>query len=469
MRDSGLLHRATNLRVHGWALLSAMAAFSALNPLNITKRSSRTQYSELPFHERTHPRYIDDEKYEDPETSEDDSDYSSYPSSPGSSRETSGSYSSNRPMIRRKLTGTPRSKAYKLPPRIVRYLCLTLISTVIIFILTLVRMSVVSSRRVEVGDFGERPAPPPPQWESFEFLSRYYGGIRTLVPGSENKPEYPLPEDEPLALNHTLIKESTVPIRNVSASHSFEAYKDQTTNAYLAEYAPVQECFLDAKSTVPVPQLQFYNGRPSGFPENVMGSYDLLRLPEDVCFERYGRLGPYGLGYGLRNGGTGTGEHGDLEGSETVWANDQVDYRNVNWGDAQKRCYKVNAARFEPKVPIVDAPTTFSILTKDDIQKRDVQNAGVEGSNSTTRPQKFVPRTAVVIRSWDNFDYREEDILHLRAMISELSLGSGGEYDVHLLVQVKDEGKHPIWADEATYQQHLEDSVPEEFHGITTL
>jgi hypothetical protein len=445
-----------------------MAALNALNPLNITKRASRTQYSELPFHERP-SRDIDDEKYEEPETSEDDSDYSSYHTSPVSSRETSGSYSSNRPMLKRKSAGTRRSKTYKIPQRIVRYLCLALISTLVIFMISLVRMSIVSSRKIEVGDLGERPPPPPPLWESFDFLTRYYGGIRTLVLSSANKPEYPLPEDEPPISNQTLIKESTIPVRNVSASQPFQPYTDQTTEAYLAEYVQVQECFLDAESTVRVPPLQFYSGRPSGFPENVMGSYELLGLAEDICFERYGRLGPYGLGYGLRNGGTGTGEHGDIEGSEAVWANGYVDYRKVNWGEAQKLCYQANTARFETKTPYVQGPKTFSIFSDGHFDKRNIPATGIQKSNSTAPPHKLLPRTAVVIRSWDDFEYREEDIMHLRAMISELSLGSGAEYDVHLLVQVKDEAKHPIWADENTYQQHLKDSVPEEFHDITTL
>jgi hypothetical protein len=351
----------------------------------------------------------------------------------------------------------------------VRYLCLALISTIVIFILSLIRLSIESSRRVEAGDFGDRPPPPLPQWESFEFLTRYYGGIRSLVPSSENRPEYPSLEDERPISNQTLAKETTVQIRDVPTSKPFNAYKNRTSKSYLAEYAPVQECFLDPKSTIRVPQLQFYNGRPSGFPENVMGSYDLLGLPKDVCFERYGRLGPYGFGYGLRYGGTGAGQYGEMEGAEAVWADNLVDYRDVNWGDAQKRCYLANAARFQPKSPNVEAPTTFSVLSKDDLQKRGKETAALEWSNSTNQPKKFLPRKAVVIRSWDDFEYREEDILQLRAMISELSLGSGGEYDVHLLVQVKDEGKHPIWADAATYQTHLAESVPEEFHGITTL
>jgi hypothetical protein len=209
-----------------------------------------------------------------------------------------------------------------------------------------------------------------------------------------------------------------------------------------------------------------------------MGSYDLLGLPEDICFERYGRLGPYGHGYALKYGGTGTGEHGDMEGSEAVWEGqdetiNQVDYRRVNWGDAQKRCHQANAARFEAKHRVEEPLNTFSVVDQEDdiLERREEYDKALSAlrSNSTVTPKKLLPRTAVVIRSYDDFVYSEEDVLHLRAMISELSLGSGGEYDVHLLVQVKDEAKHPIWADDETYQEHLNASVPEEFRGITTL
>ncbi|RFU36033.1 hypothetical protein B7463_g370, partial [Scytalidium lignicola] len=79
-----------------------MAGFKDLNPLKVAKRASRTQYSGLPTHEIPRRRDIDEEKYES-EYSEDDDDYSSYPSSPErTSRETSDSYSSSRPILQKK-------------------------------------------------------------------------------------------------------------------------------------------------------------------------------------------------------------------------------------------------------------------------------------------------------------------------------------------------------------------------------
>jgi hypothetical protein len=453
-----------------------MAGFGSFNPLEITKRSFRSQYPDRPILKYTHSRDLDLEKHGQQDDSEDDSDYSSYPSSPASSRETSGSYSSSRPILRKPSTGTrrPVSTLYRLPNRIVRYLCCALISTIVIFMLSLVRMSIVSSNKVQIGDLGERPPPPPAPWESFAFLTRYYGGIRTLLPASENQPEYPLSIDEPELSGDMPIEETPIPVREVPVSKPFLAYVNHTSKSYLAEYAPVQECFLDAASTIKIPSLQYYQGRPSGFPENVMGSYVLLGLAEDICFERYGRLGPYGFGYSLKAGGSGTGQSGEMEGSDAVWKDgselNQVDYRGVDWADAQKRCFIANSGRFEQNTTFTELPTAVAVIRDEiSVDKAGQSDYGLKSDPNATGKKKLLSRTAVVIRSWDEFEYREEDILHLRSMISELSLGSGGEYDVHLLVQVKDEAKHSIWADEDTYQKHLRESVPEEFHGITTL
>lgn len=47
-------------------------------------------------------------------------------------------------------------------------------------------------------------------------------------------------------------------------------------------------------------------------------------------------------------------------------------------------------------------------------------------------------RTAVVLRSWIDKQYTEDDIHFVRSMVTELSLMSGAEYEVILLVDAKD-------------------------------
>jgi hypothetical protein len=59
--------------------------------------------------------------------------------------------------------------------------------------------------------------------------------------------------------------------------------------------------------------------------------------------------------------------------------------------------------------------------------------------------------------------------MYVRSLISVLSLASGGRYDVHLLVQVKDEGNNPIWADAASYERVIRERIPREFRGLVTL
>jgi hypothetical protein len=77
-------------------------------------------------------------------------------------------------------------------------------------------------------------------------------------------------------------------------------------------------------------------------------------------------------------------------------------------------------------------------------------------------------RTAILLRSYTGKEYTENDKQVIRAMISELSLKSGGEYEVFLLVHVKDRDLR-IFDDPETYQYVLQENIPAEFHGMTVL
>jgi hypothetical protein len=353
-----------------------------------------------------------------------------------------------------------------------------LILTLMIFCAALVRMGYKSQN--EVHRSGDPPPPPPKVWESFPFLTRYYGGIRTLMPFAENKPEYPRGEDESPRTNAT--EAHKLASRTLPSSKTFNPYPDYHSDAYTQEFGLVKKCYLDKAATIQIPSLQYYEGRTSGFPDNVLGDYDILGLQKDICFERYGRLGPYGHGYGVRLGGLGSGYNGDREGIDDIWRDlPQADYRKVDWGAAQGRCFDANAGRFSSASPysIKGVATSEEIgqveeampetePPKIDTNITTVHNTSASIAGRDASPKKKLHRTAVVVRTWDTYAYGEDDILYLRALIAELSLGSAGEYDVHLLVQVKDETV-PIWADDDAYQEHLQKSVPEEFWGMATL
>ncbi|KAI9871027.1 MAG: hypothetical protein M1830_003521 [Pleopsidium flavum] len=368
---------------------------------------------------------------------------------------------------------------YRLPNSIIRYLCLALISTVVILILALIRMSWTSSRRLELGPLTGRP-PAPAQWESFPFLERYYGGIRTLVQREQNIPEYPRDNDE----DETSTKESDIDstqakrqTEQLQSNQPFDPYPNYQSDEYLSRYASVKECFLDAKGTIRIPPVHSYVGVPQGLPDAVMGSNEVMGIHDDVCFERYGKLGPYGYGYSIKRGGIGAGLSGDRDGADDVWKDfNEVDYTDIRWADVQERCIAGNAQRFvqkpEPKENQFQSMAMAEPDPQSGVHHRDVSSPDTTLRNTTTTTEvsskELLPRSVVMIRTWWDFNYSEEDILYLRSLISELALLSGGEYTVHFLIHVKDDNAQ-IWADEDMHQSVLSNALPEEFRGMGTL
>jgi hypothetical protein len=344
--------------------------------------------------------------------------------------------------------------------------------------MSLTRLHWSSIKDVQSGRFNLL-APPPP-WEKFPFLKRYHGGIRTLVTKAENKPEYPTKEDDELIFK-AIEANKTVLVRRTPPSEVFDPYSTKGGSSGAA--VSKQECFIDAEKSIRIPQLRVLNGVPQGMPDPVMGSHSLFGLRDDICFERFGRLGPYGLGYSKKMGGSGAGMEGDRDGVELVWERDDyVDYNLVRWGEATRACEEANRNRFEEKPqgkkhfyqtmaaggPADEASssrTGFGLKTSADLKS---QTTDSNDTLTTRATERLLPRTAVLIRTWHDYTYDEEDLFYLRALITELSLHSGGEYTIHFLIHVKDDNLQ-IWADDNTYGRVLNESLPEEFHGMGTL
>lgn len=449
------------------------------------RRQGQNNTSSLPTYERvgspTKERSSDDYGY-DYDYSDDDylsSDYSPASSEYGS-RQSSISGTSSALMLPRRTPATVRQRVrrlypYRLPGRPARYLALVIISSLVIMAFTLVRASQVENMRIAQGGY-KKPPPPdsPPAWEKFPMLSRYYGGLRTLVSTAENEPEYPRFGG---AASSQVGKEKQP--RELPSSKAFVS--EHPGSIFASSPEEVQTCFLDAENTIEVPAIRYYDGRPRGFPEHVLGSYDDLSLPSDICFDRFGRYGPYGLSYSARQGGVGRGDVGDTEGADAMWSETpQVDYRRVDWADAQRRCYQANAGRFGP---LSTGPTgRHGFHVDEDAQHTtdkgpEAQEAAVApGFSDAAVPEgragdstQTTNRTALVLRCWHDMEWHADEIMYVRSLISELSLASGGRYDVHLLVQVRDESRNPVWADEGSYERLIRDRVPREFRGLVTL
>ncbi|KAF2018224.1 hypothetical protein BU24DRAFT_421239 [Aaosphaeria arxii CBS 175.79] len=480
-------------------------------PLSVSKRKQK--YNEVPNHDLEDGDY-DEKRY--------DSDDESYVSSADSTPYASRAASATHPPRRRSISKPAVSAySYRNPRAFTRYLGLAVGTTLLLFMLFLTNASVSSIKNVQLGL--KKPPPPPRVWEAFPFLKRYHGGIRTLTPREKNVPEYPTKQDiDPDApeSDNTVkkAKEKRADGSKIPPSEEFNPFPDYKSIGYVDIYGPVEPCYLDDKNTIKIPPMQAYKGVTAGTPDNVMGSYELFGLRDDVCFERFGRLGPYGLGYSRKYGGTGAALEGDREGIEKVWRDvPEVDYRNVNWGEVTRRCFEKNKARFKPapagrglssiKEPteekdvkdnkekreevvskpavdipateVAESPTQTPVATAEKLAKENVEKTAEKAAESVAEKptiqaqpkaehRHLLPRTAVLIRTWWDYNYDDEDLLFLRSLIAELSIQSGGEYDVHFLVHVKDDDKQ-IWGDEEVYQEVLKKSLPKEFWGMGTL
>ncbi|KAL2758168.1 hypothetical protein ACRALDRAFT_1074874 [Sodiomyces alcalophilus JCM 7366] len=282
-------------------------------------------------------------------------------------------------------------------------------------------------------------------WIIYKHLNGYFSGLKSLVPIEEHVPEWPNPD-------------YTGPITVAKSRHSvpapepFRPYPDYNSEEYLAKHPPVVECYLDEGAT-PVPDIHAFPGVPQPHPDPAFGDYKIFGMRDDVCFDRFGRYGPYGLGYGRHEGGTGQGMDTEHAGAEAVWANTgKIDYSRVDWGGAQQRCVSRNAQRF------VD-------MAGDD---RESPLSGSDRDYGDQNGIRKIERQAVLVRTYVGYRWTPHAVLNFRAMISELSLKSGGEYTVHFLLHVKDRNA-PIWADRSVVQRILAENVPPEFHSICTL
>jgi len=160
------------------------------------------------------------------------------------------------------------------------------------------------------------------------------------------------------------------------------------------------------------------------------------------------RYGPYGFGE-----------------EKDDYKRQKVDWDKVDWGQLQNDCFERNRHRFPvPAIPFDDSRTTKPRLTFRHFAK----------IPEIRHWHEFEPsrRTAIVVRAWRGFKYLPEDMHYLRSLVVETALKSGGEYQVILLVDMKDyDGyENNIFASEEAYKKGLEDAgVPPEFRSITLL
>ncbi|KAK0826479.1 hypothetical protein LTR73_006344 [Friedmanniomyces endolithicus] len=177
---------------------------------------------------------------------------------------------------------------------------------------------------------------------------------------------------------------------------------------------------------------------PHGYPAAILGDAIAVNADGSHCFDRYNRFGPYGYGQG---------ERGEVEG----WQRPVVkpDWSSVRWDQLQEQCLESNRERYAANArqpTLLHPDTSFPVSAKREQPSKRMTPA-------------YHPRTAVLLRTWQGYDYTENDLQAIRAMITELSLFSGA---------VGDHGVN-VTSNPQVYADILSESVPREFRSIAVL
>ncbi|KAL4820355.1 hypothetical protein BDW67DRAFT_172598 [Aspergillus spinulosporus] len=92
----------------------------------------------------------------------------------------------------------------------------------------------------------------------------------------------------------------------------------------------------------------------------------------------------------------------------------------------------------------------------------------VDWNEDDAMSQHHEKRTAVILRAWHNMMWTENMQQYVRSLVMELSLHSGGEYEVFLLTHVKD-NEIPLYAadGDSNAQSLKEKFIPREFWDMT--
>jgi hypothetical protein len=128
---------------------------------------------------------------------------------------------------------------------------------------------------------------------------------------------------------------------------------------------------------------------------------------------------------------------------------------NVNWAALQSQCVQENIDRFDMSPRPMPGGPHYQHLA------HDAYNYGIDGGAPVTR-------SAVIFRSYNGMLYTQDMLRMMRSVIMELVLGSGGEYEAYLLVQIKNDPS-PIFENDTAYEEAIQKNVPREFWNITVL
>ncbi|KAJ9658855.1 hypothetical protein H2201_007636 [Coniosporium apollinis] len=271
----------------------------------------------------------------------------------------------------------------------------------------------------------------PNRWETFPVEEGFYtdSGIQLLDKSASTYPE------------------PYTPIPDYNSAEWQQQWKGEYQSCEGPRGLPLNESSQDI--------IHAYRGPPAGFPEPSAGSFEAIGIHDNVCFDRYSRYGPYGF----------LNKDVDVSGWTTP---EKLYWRGVKWGELQNQCLERNQNRYAEHAR--SAPDTNPGMgLPEEASASDAPKGLIRPKETRTAASpSYRSRTAILIRSWEGYTYTDNDLQAIRALIIETSLLSGGEYQVFLFLNVKDENAH-IYSDEKTYNDFVKRVVPAELCSITIL
>jgi hypothetical protein len=263
---------------------------------------------------------------------------------------------------------------------------------------------------------------------------------------------------------------------------TFNPYPRYNSMDWMSKHAPYVPC--PGPGGRVLEDIRVFKGRPEKFPQPGFGSYSVLGLDQNICFERETRMGQYGLLPVVDDNG------------------EPLDWEKVDWGALQENCVALNQARFAPEAPKnpyvnpngekrwdqeeLDGDeaaktaedyddvmeTLHHFWRKRRVVKSQHKQTTTSSTSSNTTGIELEPRTALLLRSYSGKKYTDNDMQVIRSLITELNLRSGGEFTVVLFVHIREpknpEDKIDLWT-ESGYAAALEAHVPAEFRSIAVL
>ena len=135
----------------------------------------------------------------------------------------------------------------------------------------------------------------------------------------------------------------------------------------------------------------------------------------------------------------------------------EINWEIVDWGNLQQECLQRNSIRYRLAGNSEVRPVAlYKPLDSEVLDSPTPSNDTEVGGQ---------PRTAVILRTWLGMKYTENDLYHIRSMVMELSLYSGGEYEVILLIDCQGE-ELPAESDATAWKFFRKKHLPQELWGL---